>query len=180
MKLSMTAVRGPSLPFALICSIALTYPVEAKERRPELLAKLVECGTIAESAARLACYDRQVKELDVAEKDQKLVIADQEQIRRTRRSLFGLTLPSLAVFGGGDDEKDNDVLESTISQAFQNRNGRWTIILEDGARWVQDDDRRLGNDAKAGQPIKIRRAAMGSFLANINGQIALRMRRATP
>ena len=51
------------------------------------------------------------------------------------------------------------------------------VVLDDGARWVQNDTATLRFDAKAGDPIRIRKAVMGSYLARINNQTAIRMMR---
>jgi hypothetical protein len=49
--------------------------------------------------------------------------------------------------------------------------------LEDGARWTQTDSTRVNRTPKAGMKARIRRAAMGSFFVNIDGQLAIRMKR---
>jgi hypothetical protein len=154
---------------------------EAKPRTP-ILAKLVECRGIADDAGRLACYDLQVKQLDQAERNQEVVVVDRTQIRKARRSLFGLTLPDLSIFGdrderGGQEEEGVTKIESTIRSAAQNANGRWVLTLEDGAKWIQVDTRTVARSPRPGMPIVIRRAAMGSFLANIDKQIAIRVDR---
>ena len=50
------------------------------------------------------------------------------------------------------------------------------IIIEDGAKWVQIDTNAV-RTPKSGMPIRIRRATMGSYFANIAGRPAIRMRR---
>lgn len=111
---------------------------------------------------------------------QEVIVADRTQIRKARRSLFGLTLPSLDIFGGSDAEQGEgegfSEIESTIRQAYV-QSYRWNVVLEDGARWVQVDTKPPSRDPRPGQKIRIRRAALGSFLANIDGQTAIRMRR---
>lgn len=153
----------------------------AKMRTP-VLAKLVECRSIADDAGRLACYDVQVRQLDQAERNDEVVVVDRTQIRKARRSLFGLTLPDLSIFGnrderGGAEEEGISKIESTIARATQNANRRWVITLQDGAKWIQVDTRTMAKLPKAGMPIVIRKAAMGSFLANIDNQIAIRVAR---
>ena len=49
--------------------------------------------------------------------------------------------------------------------------------MEDGAVWQQIDTTRLPREPKAGQKVKIKVAAMGSYFANVNGQRAIRMKR---
>jgi hypothetical protein len=101
---------------------------------------------------------------------------------KARKGLFGLTLPDLGLFGGKDaEEKDPDQegiskIESTIRSAGQNAEGNWVITLEDGAKWVQTEAKSI-RTPKPGQPIRIRKAALGSFFANIDGQTAIRMKR---
>ncbi len=153
----------------------------AKPRTP-ILAKLVECRTITTDAARLACYDVQVRQLDQAERNEEVVVVDRTAIRKARRSLFGLTLPDLSIFGDRDErgkpeEEGVSKIETTIKRAEQNPRGRWVLTLEDGARWIQIDNRTLARTPKPGTAIVIRKAAMGSYLANIDKQIAIRVNR---
>jgi hypothetical protein len=146
--------------------------------RPEALNRLTACRALADTAERLGCYDREVAAIDAAEARKDLVVVDRQQIQRTRRSLFGLSLPDLNIFGNDDgDEQAVTELQSTIRSASQSPHRKWTLTLQDGARWVQTDTRRLADDPRPGHAIRIRRAALGSYLANINGQVAIRVQR---
>lgn len=148
------------------------------ESRPQALKKLIECRSIADQTPRLACYDREVAAVDAAEARKDLVVVDREQLRETRRSLFGLTLPNLAVFGADSpDQEEFSRIESRIKSVSQLPDGKWTFVLEDGARWVQNDSRELAVYPKSGHPIAIRKAAIGSYLANVNKQTAIRVTR---
>jgi hypothetical protein len=106
---------------------------------------------------------------------------DRQQVRKTRRSLFGLALPDLGVFGDSDNRDGDSAIETTIRSVRQGPDGKWLFDLAEGGRWVQLDSREFIVDPAAGQPIRIRRAAMGSYLANVNKQvnpnIAIRVRR---
>lgn len=152
-------------------------------RLPPLMRKLMDCRAVSAADARLACFDAQTDALGRAVDTREVVVTDRTEIRRARKSLFGLALPSLDIFGGdGRDEKGGEEegvsqIDARIARAGRNNLGKWLIVLEDGARWEQIDDRSLPRDARAGQPIRIRRAAMGSYLANVDGQIAIRVRR---
>lgn len=146
-----------------------------------LFDAVVACRTIADPTERLACFDRAVPALDQARRDRQIVVMDREQVRETRRGLFGLNLPAIRIFGGGDDDDSPDSeavdrLETTVARASQSADGKWTIVLADGARWQQLDTRRI-NDPRPGTAVVIRRAAMGSYLANVGGQVAIRVRR---
>jgi hypothetical protein len=146
--------------------------------RPEVLSRVVQCRSIASTEERLACYDREVAAMDQAQASGELVALDQSQVRRTRRSLFGLGVPGLGIFGDdNEDEEEASRIESTVRSATQNSLGKWVIVIEDGARWLQIDSRSLNFPPRPGQPIRIRRASLGSYFANVNNQIAIRMRR---
>lgn len=163
---------------ALIAAPAASQPRGEAQPRPAALSRVVECRSIASAEERLACYDREVAAMDAAESSRELVVMDRTQIRRTRRSLFGLSIPDLGIFGDdNEDEEESSRIESTVRSATQNGNGRWIIELEDGARWMQADSRNLPIEPRRGHSVRIRRASLGSYLANVNNQTAIRMRR---
>ena len=170
--------------FSFLLLIAAATPAAAQDSgqqaQPRALSQVFECRQIAASEERLACYDRQVTALQAATSGGEVLAYDREQIRRTRRSLFGISLPNLSIFGGGDDEDGVTQIESTIRGLRQDAYGKYTFILEDGQRWVQIDSREMRSEPRVGQPIRIRRAMMGSFLANVNNQLAIRVRRELP
>lgn len=168
-----------SVPLLIAAAPAVAAdPVAAK--RPEVFEKLVACRAIADTAARLACYDAQVARLDEAESRKEVVVVDRAEVKKARKGLFGLTLPDLGgLFGGGDNDKEAEALseiESTIKSAALNKAGKWVLFIEDGARWVQTDTAVI-RTPKPGMKIRIRRAAMGSFFANINDRTAIRVQR---
>lgn len=151
---------------------------EEKVERAAQLQALIDCRSINEAATRLTCYDNQVAALELAERQGEVAVFDKTRIRAARRTLFGLTLPSFDIFGSKDGDEDGVVrLESTLKQATQNADGRWQFVLDDGARWVQVDKRALPVTPRPGHSIAIRRAALGSYLANVNKQIAIRVQR---
>jgi hypothetical protein len=147
-----------------------------REGPPAAFARAVQCRAITDPQERLACYDREVAALEQAERTSEIRVVDRQQVRQTRRTLFGLDLPDINIFGGGNDGETVSEISSTIRSASQDANGKFVFVLADGARWQQTDTRNLVQP-KAGQPIRIRRAAMGSFLANVGRQTAVRVRR---
>ena len=172
------------LTLSIAAALLIAAPALGQEprraERPQALTRVLECRNVQGAEERLACFDRQVAALEAAEASRELVVYDREQIRRTRRSLFGIALPDLSIFGGGDDEDGVTQIESTIRGLRQDPYGKYTFTLEDGARWVQIDTREMRATPRVGQPIRIRRAMMGSYLANVNNQIAIRVRRVLP
>ncbi|SNS92276.1 hypothetical protein SAMN06295912_12420 [Sphingomonas laterariae] len=167
----------------VIAAPAHVFAAEQREDRPEIFRKLVDCRAVADNAQRLACYDAQVAALDSAEAKNEVVVVDKGQIREAKQTLFGLSLPTLSIFDSKDKEKAQveqvTEIETTIKSAapIKNTVDRWVIVLEDGARWIQTESKRLSRSPKPGMPIKIRQASMGGYFANIGGQAAIRVRR---
>jgi hypothetical protein len=151
---------------------------QAQAARPEVFQKLLDCKTISDPVARLACFDQQVANFESAERDSSVVVIDKKQIRQAKKGLFGLSLPSVNGLLGRGDKDDDDLtsIETTIKSARQLPGGKWLIILEDGARWVQTEAVNIF-EPKVGQPVRIRKGALGGFLVNINGRTAIRMSR---
>ncbi|MBV8687475.1 MAG: hypothetical protein JOZ90_14405 [Alphaproteobacteria bacterium] len=153
---------------------------QPSQQRPEAFEALVRCRAIADDKARLQCFDSAAQNLQQAAERKELVVIDRKQIRETKRSLFGLDLPRLSIFGGGDGDNDEEAvtsIESTVAGAVQDGNGRWIVKLADGSTWAQTDNEPLALRPRAGQKIKVRRAALGSYTMNVNGQPAIRVKR---
>jgi hypothetical protein len=95
--------------------------------------------------------------------------------------LFGLALPRLPIFGGGDDGRPDPEeitqLEGTVARASQDGYGHWVVRLQDESLWVQTDNNTLALRPRPGQPVLIRRAALGSYVMRVNGQPGIRVRR---
>ena len=68
-------------------------------------------------------------------------------------------------------------IEATITAARPSRTAGWRFVLDDGSTWLQTDAIGFRRDPKPGMKIRIRRAAMGSYLANVEGQLAVRVKR---
>ncbi len=175
--LAMTAVVAASLYTPAVAQDidrrkALTAP-------PAIYTEMIACKDIAEPAARLACFDEKVSALQTAQASNQVVIADREQVREARRGLFGLTLPRIKLFDGDGDEGDEIAeIESTVKTARTIRSGKWVITLEDGAVWLQTDTPRGSmRDPKPGDSITIKRAALGSYMAKVNGGRAFKVKR---
>lgn len=147
------------------------------QSRPPVFEELVNCRGIANATERLACYDIKVAAIDEAEKKDELVLADKSAMKEARRGLFGFSIPKLKIFGNDGKEDEPFELTAKIDSAYQASYGRWTIVLDSGARWVQIDSEPVRKTPASGMEIKIREAAMGSYWANIAGARAIRMRR---
>jgi len=166
-----------------LCLIAAALPAQAKDKdkpldgpAPAVFQAVIDCKAQNDPAARLACYDKAVSAMDAARAAKDLVVTDRAAVREARRGLFGLSLPSLKLFGGGDNDDDEvKEIESKIAGIRMASDGFPVFVLEDGARWKQTDGRNTF--PKAGQKIKIRKATLGSYMASIEGQPGVRVTR---
>lgn len=174
-------LRSTALASAIVCSLALGATVIAKDAkdpelaRPQLFEDVVACKAIENAEARLACYDEKVAALDQAQKNEEIILTDKAAVKEAQRGLFGFQIPKLKIFGGGGE--DVAEIESVVKSITANRAGQITIVLEDGARWQQVDTKILNREPRVGDKVRIRTAAMGSFLVNFNEGPAIRMKR---
>lgn len=158
-------------------SAAAASRAQSVQPAPAQFARVTACQSIRDNAQRLACYDREVALAATANARGDLVVMDRQQLRQTRRSLFGLTLPNLGVFGEDSLPGDADRLETTIKSVHYQADGKYIFDLAEGGRWLALESRTFIVDPAPGQPVRIRRAALGSYLMNVNNQLALRVHR---
>ncbi len=142
------------------------------ERAP-LLVAVTQCRTITDSVARLKCFDTSVAALDQAERSQTVVVVDQQQVRETKRNLFGISLPNLGLFGNDDLPQ----IETTLTSAAVDGAGHWSFVVADGARWTQIDDNIIARRPRANDKVIIKRAALGSFRLSVGGQPGVKAKR---
>jgi len=169
---------GRSLAGLAVLGLVVAVPASAqkmpKTATPKLFEDVVQCRSIADSAQRLACYDRGVAALDTAQKTNELYVADKEAMKEARRGLFGFSMPKLKIFGD-EDLGDLDELETTITAVSSGQRG-YVFTLADGARWMQTDKKYM-DKPKVGAKIRVSKAALGSYMASINGKPGFRVER---
>ena len=156
-------------------------PPSVPTRAPELQA-IVDCRALADRDARLNCYDSAADKLDKAEASGQVVVVDKEQVRKVRKDVFGLQLPSLDIFSavarkGPGAVEDIDQLQAVVKSASRIEQGRWVLELETGAVWRQTDDFGLARDPHPGSKIEIRKGALGSFYIKVDGQPSFKAHR---
>jgi hypothetical protein len=151
--------------------------------RPEAFEALIRCRAIAEADARLRCFDAAAAALQTAQERREVVVVDRQQVREGRRRLFGLALPRIPIFGGGDGDEDPDdadrvnTVEGVIASAAQDSLGHWMVTLRDNAVWLQTDNNTLALRPRPDQRVVINRGAMGGFMMRVNNQPGIRVRR---
>lgn len=142
---------------------------------PAQVQRLMECRAIADSAQRLSCFDREAGTVAEAVAKRDLVVVDREGVRRTKRTLFGLSLPKLGIFDSDGEEISQ--IESMIDGVGHNSDGGYVFILNDGSRWTQIDDRPIALEPERGDKVVVKRAALGSFMLSVARQPGVRVRR---
>lgn len=165
----------------IVAATASTSPAAAKSRpKAQSFEQLIACQSVSDDMQRLACFDKQVAEMKAgAEKDQ-LVVLDKAELQKTRRSLFGFSLPKLPFLGGSDDD-DNAVeqvteIDAKITSGKALADGRWQFSLDDESVW-QTTEPSDGVSSSSGMPIHLRKAALGSYFGKIGQRRAVRMKR---
>ncbi|MDK2761496.1 MAG: hypothetical protein KYX64_09080 [Sphingopyxis sp.] len=168
-----------AVPLVLLVA-ALSVPVSARDRMPTgvpaQIKELYACRDIADAAARLACFDREVGELSAADQAREITFTDRETAKKARRGLFGFSFPKLGGIFGGDEDEVKEI-ETTIRAVSMDRSGKYSFTMEDDAVWVQIDTTQLPRQPKPGQKVKIKVATMGSYFASVDGGRSLRMKR---
>lgn len=162
--------------------IGHAHAAPKQQPRPEIFTNLLQCRSISDNAARLACFDQQVGAMDAAAQRDEVVVLDKSELNKTRKTLFGFSFPKLPFLGGGDEDGDKPQeegvthIDAVIASVRSLGYGKWQIGLEDGAQWMTTEA-MTARDPKPGQKIELKRAAMGSFMGKVEGGRAVRMKR---
>jgi hypothetical protein len=165
----------------LTLGIGLAGPALAQQAPGDGSSALVDdiaaCRGVADTTARLACYDKAAAALQSARDRRELIVVSKETVKQTRRRLFGIALPQIKLFGDGVDEGEAvESITAKVTSARRTDYARWTIRLDDGSTWTTLEDFRL-RGPRSGDTLVIKRAAMGSFLGSLNGARSVRMMR---
>ncbi|MBX7535559.1 hypothetical protein K3175_07790 [Qipengyuania sp. GH1] len=171
-------------PLAGLLVLAVT-PATAQESTDNLsttadpLEDLLACQAIAQVTDRVSCYDEATSRIERARADREIVLVTKEEVRAAQRGLFGLAGPEMELLDEVEDHFETDQslreMTGTIAAIGRNRHGL-VLRLGDGAVWEQTDKVYLGN-VKVGDSIVITRAALGSYLAKVDGSRGARVRR---
>ena len=158
---------------------AASPPKMAEMKPPQAFSDLLDCRKIADAQVRLACFDSKAGIVAEAAQKHDIVVTDRAEIRQTKRGLFGFAIPTSRLFGGGDDDKGDELsrLDSTVASAHHSRDGGWVVSLAIGGTWEQTDSKALALSPKVGQKVSVTKGALGSFFVSIDGQTAIKMRR---
>ncbi len=153
-------------------AFAVTGPLAARptprphEAAASVITELTVCKQIADSTARLACFDAASTKLVEATAKGDVKIVDREDIRATRRSLFGFTLPHVAFFKGDDTAEDTpSEVDTTVKSVGPSDYGKFTLTMDDGAVWKTTEP--LPRDPRVGMPVHLKRGALGNYFIRV-------------
>jgi len=169
--------------YLLLGAMAVTFAspglaqTNAGPARPAVLESLLACRAITAAEDRLACFDRASEAFDTAERQGELAVVDQAQARETRTRLFGLNLEGANLWGRLRQDERIDAIETTLTSAGRDANGKAVLVLADGSTWRQVDSERINARLAPGASVRIRQAAVGSYLLSVDGTRSVRARR---
>jgi len=138
-------------------------------------AALTRCRSIRADAERLACFDRASATFEAAVANKQVAVVNREDVRAAKRSLFGIVLPDLRLFNDKEDAEPIQQIASTVRSFSSDGLGHHVMTLAEGGTWQTIEPTRF--PPAVGDNILIRRAALGSYLANIGGGRAVRVQR---
>jgi hypothetical protein len=98
-------------------------------------------------------------------------------VREAKKAAFGFEMPHFTLFDRGEKPEKIDHVSGIAAEAYANHDGKWVVVLEDGAKWVQVDGEPVYNAPHKGTKVEIRTAAMGSYFMKLDGQRAIRAHR---
>lgn len=167
------------LVLAAMLAFGLAAPARAADEPPAAIRALGACRAIADNAQRLACYDKEAGALVQSVERQETVVLDKQEVRKTKRSLFGFSLPKLPFFGGDKDpDKDQPEftqIETPIKTVRNIGYGKFRFTVDDGALWETTEG--INAFPKEGQKVLIKKGLMGSYFIKFEGARSVKGRR---
>jgi hypothetical protein len=162
----------------LLAAPATSAPKKVAEGPPPAaVTELLNCRNIADSAARLACYDKSAATIGEAVARKDLVVMDRESVKKTKRGLFGFSIPNLGIFGEDDNEVEIKQIDGTIVSTAFNADGGYIFRLADGSRWTQIDTKPFAIPPQGGDKVVVKKGALGSYFLAVQGMNGVKVKR---
>jgi hypothetical protein len=168
-------IAGVAAGFCALGATPLAAQDNAAAAQPDYVENLKACQTLTDDMARLACFDSAVGAILAANDAGEVQVIDKEDVRETRRSLFGFSLPNIGLFGG-DDEAD-ELFETTIASVRYMRSNSARFTTAEGAVWELNNIPSRLRTIKSGDTVVFKKASLGFFFVRINGQTGIKGRR---
>lgn len=180
MRMPKIIAAGAACALLALAGTAAAQPATPAPQSPEAIQKVYACSAVADATERLACFDAAVGALKTAETQGQFTAIDAAGVKRIEREAFGfnmLTLPRMGLPSlGRSGEEEASRIAMKIARASR-YDGKPAFVMDNGQTWVVLDIEE-NRHARAGAPVTVRRAAMGSYLMSVDaGGKALRVRR---
>ncbi len=144
---------------------------------PVQVTELLRCRAITDSAARLDCYDKTAARVGDAIAKRDLVVFDRESVSKTKRGLFGFSIPNLGIFGNEDDEVEIKQIDGILVATSINADGGYIFRLEDGSRWSQTDLKPIALQPSSGDKVVVKKGVLGSYMLSVARQSGVKVKR---
>ena len=162
--------------YFLPLTVALAASIDPTAQEPPQMAALVACSHITQAAERLSCFDEALLKLTAATESGEIVVVDRRTIDQEGQQAFGLA--SRNVESSLPGARRLETISSVLVSATQSgANGAWVVRLADGSTWTQVDSTQPYFRNEPGVSVSVRRAALGSYLMNVDAGRAFRVRR---
>jgi hypothetical protein len=180
--------------FAATCSISVGAALAQSASNVSPLSPIYACAEKTDPTQRLACFDAAVAQVKAAESRSEIIALDQPRVAAVRREAFGFRIPSLPKFGFGggaaasgtsnaaagtpsaqqastSNVRDEDIEEQTFAVSrVSAATGRATIYLENGNIWQLTESGEFNAPSRTPYNVRIRSAAMGSYILQVEGR----------
>lgn len=145
----------------------------------QYVVSLKTCQAIADSEQRLACFDKAVGEIVAANDAGDVRIIDREDIRNTRRQLFGLAVPEVGVLERDekDAKEDRDLLETSITSVRYISAKQIRFTTTEGSVWEINRPPNWFRGVKEGDSVVFKKGALSSYFIRVNGQMGVKGKR---
>lgn len=133
-----------------------------------LVERVIACKKLPDEHSRVLCYDQAVDALSQATSTGSVVVIDKAEVRQTRRSLFGFSLPKMPLFRGDTtQEEEPDEIEGKIASVRGLGHDKYLIVLDSGARWQTTEANAFGATPAPGDAITIKKGTLGAYFIKI-------------
>ncbi len=150
-------------------------------RATGIITAIAACRSLPDST-RLACLDQVTATLLSANEQREIKIIDRESVRRSKRSVFGFSLPHINLFGSSKEDMKADAdtnikqITGTITHVQAASYGLWTFSLSEGGTW-QSISQSMSFTPRVDDVITIKAGLLGHYTAKIGSQQAIDVKR---
>nr|WP_137676343.1 hypothetical protein [Parerythrobacter lutipelagi] len=158
-------------------STTLAQESGAGETGDNYMENLQACQAVQADTERLRCYDNAVARVVTASEAGEVRLVDRGDVDKTRRRLFGFSLPDLGIFGSGD-EGELELLESKVTRVISINRNKITFEIEEGSVWyISDAPSRVIRRLEPGASVAFKKAALGSYFIRVEGMTGVKGKR---